>query len=87
MYTPSGLFSYNMLAPPSAYLRRWLAALAAGLACLVCTILLWRSTSGDVSLAFAFLSVLLALLVLDGFIEVAVAQYVLRRQPRGDGDQ
>jgi len=85
VYTPSGLFSYNMKAPRSAYLRRWLAALAAGLACLVCAILLWRSTSGDVSLVFAFLSVLLALLVLDGFMEVAVAQYVLRRKRRGDG--
>ncbi len=78
MFIPFGLFSYNMKAPRSAYLRRWLAALAAGPACLVCTILLWRSTSGDVFLVCAFLSVLLALLALDGFIEVAVAQYVLR---------
>lgn len=85
MYSPPSLFSYNMMAPRSAYLRRWLAALAAGLVCLVGTILLWRRTSGDVSLGFAVLSVLLALLVLDGLIEVAVAQYVLRRNRRGDG--
>lgn len=85
MFTPFGLFSYNMKAPRSAYLRRWLAALAAGLVCLVGTILLGQRTSGDVSLVFAFLSVLLALLVLDGLIEVAVAQYVLRRNRRGDG--
>lgn len=87
MYSPSNLFSYDMMAPRSAYLRRWLTALAAGLACLVGTILLWRGTSGDVSLVFAVLSVLLALLVLDGLIEVAVAQYVLRRNRLGGDDE